>query len=236
TGDELTRDDGSEVEITIKNCSPNVWNGTYLATVVDSHTLTWTVVDSTLDGSPTSIGQFSVTGSDALVTAVDTFFAQGNSVGTYLLELGYQADLPKDEVAALKTYMQEPVKRFYAYLVPETWKANADFITLAKLYTANEAKQYFFVLEDTPDDSNYITPYAGIKSIIAMADDTYPVTNAAAAAMWNFVSPAPSEINKVPPMAFRFLQAVNGNAAKDSILTTMVVYKIQRKRYVSQCD
>src|SRR5690606_15996383 len=72
TGDELTRDDGSEVEITIKNCSPNVWNGTYLATVVDSHTLTWTVVDSTLDGSPTSIGQFSVTGSDALVTAVDT--------------------------------------------------------------------------------------------------------------------------------------------------------------------
>ena len=122
--------------------------------------------------------------------------------------------------------MQEPLKRFYAYLVPENWKADPDFITLAKLYTANEAKQYFFVLEDTPNDTNYVTPYAGIKSIIAMADDTYPVTNAAAAAMWNLVSASPSEINKVPPMAFRYLQAVNANAAKASILTTMVKQNI----------
>ncbi|HHT1485818.1 TPA: hypothetical protein ACTY1O_000953 [Enterobacter hormaechei] len=222
----LTRDPGSELEITVQNCSPKAWNGTYLATVIDSKTLTWTLRDSSLDGSPTTLGQFSINGSDALVTAVETFFAQGSSVGTYLLELGYQDDLTKDEVAALKTYMQEPVKRFYAYLVPEAWKANDDFITLAKLYTSNESMQYFFALEDTPDDTNYVTPYAGIKSIIAMADDTYPVTNAAAAAMWNFVSPSPSEINKVPPMAFRYLQAVNANKAKASILTTMVKQNI----------
>lgn len=222
----INRDPGSEVQITIQKCSPNAWNGTYLATVVDSKTLSWTVPGSTLDGQPTTVGTFSLIGSDDLVTAVDTFFAQGNSVGTYLLELGYQDDLPKNEVAALKTYMQEPLKRFYAYLVPENWKANADFINLAKLYTSNEAKQYFFVLEDTPDDTNYVTPYAGIKSIIAMADDTYPATNAAAAAMWNLVSASPSEINKVPPMAFRYLQAVNANAAKASILTTMVKQNI----------
>ncbi|EKS6335785.1 hypothetical protein OR191_002467 [Enterobacter hormaechei] len=222
----LTRDPGSELEITVQNCSPKAWDGTYLATVIDSNTLTWSLTDSSLDGSPTTLGQFSINGSDALVTAVETFFAQGSSVGTYLLELGYQDDLPKDEVAALKTYMQEPVKRFYAYLVPEAWKANDDFITLAKLYTSNESMQYFFALEDTPDDTNYVTPYAGIKSIIAMADDTYPVTNAAAAAMWNFVSPSPSEINKVPPMAFRYLQAVNANKAKASILTTMVKQNI----------
>lgn len=222
----INRDPGSEVQITIQKCSPNTWNGTHLATVVDSKTLSWTVPGSTLDGQPTTVGTFSLIGSDALVTAVDTFFAQGNSVGTYLLEMGYQDDLPKNEVATLKTYMQEPLKRFYAYLVPENWKANADFINLAKLYTANEAKQYFFVLEDTPDDTNYVTPYAGIKSIIAMADDTYPVTNAAAAAMWNLVSASPSEINKVPPMAFRYMQAVNANAAKASILTTMVKQNI----------
>jgi|AGFS01.1.fsa_nt_gi hypothetical protein len=224
--DALTRDPGSELEIKIQNCSPNAWNGTHLATVVDDKTLTWTVPNSTLDGMPTTVGQFSITGGDALVTAVETFFAQGNSVGTYLLELGYKSDLPKDEVEALKIYMAEPLKRFYAYLVPETWKGDTDFITLAKLYTANEAKQYFFVLEDTPDDTNYVTPYAGIKSIVATADDTYPVTNAAAAAMWNLVSASPSEINKVPPMAFRFLQAVNANAAKASILTTMTKQNI----------
>ncbi|MFC7509659.1 hypothetical protein ACFQUX_25795 [Pantoea stewartii] len=217
---------GSEIEITISGCSPSVWNGTYTATLTLTGMLTWTDSGSTLDGSPTTVGQFSLASSELLVTAVEAFFAQGSSVGTYLLELGYQNDVTGDEVDALKAYMQEPLKRFYAYLVPETWKGDADFITLAKLYTANDAKQYFFVLEDTPDDTNYVTPYSSIKSIVAMADDTYPTTNAAAAAMWNFVSASPSEINKVPPMAFRYLQAVNANQAKNSILTTMVEQNI----------
>lgn len=225
-GKTINRDPGSEIDITIVGCFPTTWNGTYTATLTTTSTLEWTVSNSTLDGSPTTVGQFTIGGSADLVTAVNTFFAQGNSVGTYLLELGYQKDVVKDEVAALKLYMEEPLKRFYAYLVPEAWKEDEDFITLAKLYTANEAKQYFFVLSDTPDDTNYVSPYASIKSIIAMADDTYPTTNAAAAVMREFVSPSPSPINKVPPMAFRYLQAVNANKAKNSILKTMVAQNI----------
>ncbi|MGK0739953.1 hypothetical protein ACSFCX_00080 [Yokenella regensburgei] len=225
-GKAINRDPGSEIDITIVGCSPTTWNDTYTATLTTTSTLEWTVSNSTLDGSPTTVGQFTIGGSADLVTAVNTFFAQGNSVGTYLLELGYQKDVVKDEVASLKLYMEEPLKRFYAYLVPEAWKEDEDFITLAKLYTANEAKQYFFVLSDTPDDTNYVSPYASIKSIIAMADDTYPATNAAAAVMREFVSPSPSPVNKVPPMAFRYLQAVNANKAKNSILKTMVAQNI----------
>lgn len=226
-GKTIDRDPGSEIEITISGCSPSAWNGTFTATLGILGTLTWSDSSSTLDGSPTTLGQFSIGGSEDLVVASDTFFGQGKqSVGTYLLELGYQDDVVGDEVAALKEYMQMPLKRFYAYLVPEAWKGDTDFITLAKLYTANDAKQYFFVLEDTPDDTNYVTPYSSIKSIVAMADDSYPATNAAAAAMWNFVSASPSEVNKVPPMAFRFLQAVNANKSKDNILKTMVAQNI----------
>lgn len=226
-GKIIDRDPGSEIEITISGCSPSAWNGTYTATLGDPGTLTWNDSSSTLDGSPTTLGQFSIGGSEDLVVASDTFFGQGKqSVGTYLLELGYQDDVVGGEVAALKEYMQMPLKRFYAYLVPEAWKGDPDFITLAKLYTANDAKQYFFVLEDTPVDTNYVTPYSSIKSIVAMADDSYPATNAAAAAMWNFVSASPSEVNKVPPMAFRFLLAVNANKAKDNILKTMVAQNI----------
>lgn len=225
-GKTINRDPGSEIEITIVGCSPSTWDGTFTATLTTTSSLTWTDSSSTLDGSPTTVGQFTIGGSADLVTAVNTFFAQGNSVGTYLLELGYQKDVVKTEVAALKLYIEEPLKRFYAYLVPESWKEDEDFITLAKLYTANEAKQYFFVLSDTPDDTNYVTPYASIKSIIAMADDTYPTTNAAAAVMREFISPSPSPINKVPPMAFRYLQAVNANKAKNSILKTMVAQNI----------
>lgn len=225
-GSAIERKPGSEIEITVSGCFPSSWNGKYTATITDGSTLTWTDSESELDGSPVTLGQFTVAGSDNLVTAVNAFFAQGNSVGTYLLELGYQeVALPAGqvaaEVAALKSYIEDPLKRFYAYLVPESWKANEGFINLAKLYTANEAMQYFFTLEDTPEDTNYVSPYSAIKSIIAVSDDTWPTTNAAAATMWNFISASPSEINKVPPMAFRYLQAVNANAAKASILKTL---------------
>ncbi|EPX9820316.1 hypothetical protein ACW6MV_001781 [Escherichia coli] len=53
-----------------------------------------------------------------------------------------------------------------------------------------------------------------------------PATNAAAAVMWNYVSASPSEINKVPPMAFRYLQAVNAHKGKNSILATMTKQNI----------
>lgn len=225
TGIGIDREIGSEIEITISGCSPAKWNGIYTATLSAPGTLTWVSLED-LSGEPTTLGTFAIEGSDDLVTAVNTFFAQGNSVGTYLLELGYLDGKVKDEVAALKTYMEEPLKAFYAYLVPAAWDKDPDFITLTKLYTANEAKQYFFVLTVLPTDSNYLTPYDNIKSVVAVNDDTYPTTNAAASVMWNLVSASPSEINKVPPMAFRFLQAVNANKAKSSILSTMTKQNI----------
>ncbi|EGX5312414.1 hypothetical protein DPK98_24330 [Salmonella enterica subsp. enterica serovar Stanley] len=225
-GVTINRDTSSGVNITVSGCSPDAWNGTFTATAAGNNSLTWTIAGSDLNGSPTTLGQFSIDGAENLVTAVNTFFAQGNSVGTYLLELGVQKGGVSKEIAALKAYLEDPLKRFYAYLVPQAWDGNAEFITLAKLHTANEAMQYFFVLTKTPSDTNYVSPYAGIKSIIAVADDTYPATNAAASALWNFVSASPSEINKVPPMAFRYLQAVNAHKGKGSILTTMTKQNI----------
>ncbi|MEB5814052.1 hypothetical protein MXE68_26875, partial [Escherichia coli] len=190
-GSNIRRENSSEVKIVVSGCSPDAWNGEYTATVTDEKTLTWTIADSQLSGSPVTLGQFSIVGSENLVTAVNTFFAQGNSVGTYLLELGVQTGGVSKEIAALKSYMEDPLQRFYAYLVPQPWDGDAEFISLAKLHTANEAMQYFFVLTKTPDDTNYVSPYAGIKSVIATADDTYPATNAAAAVMWNYVSASP---------------------------------------------
>lgn len=219
-GVTIERDPGSEVDITITGCFPSSWNGDFTATLVDESTLTWTVMGSSLNGQPATVGKFLLDQGNNLITAVDAFFAQGNSVGTYLLELGWHKDIAS-QTAALKAYMDEPLKRFYAYLVPEAWDGDQAFINLAKLYTADTAMQYFYTLTENPKDTNYLSPYAGIKSIIATADDTWPLTNAAAAAMWNLVSASPSEINKVPPMAFRYLQAVNANKAKASILKVM---------------
>ncbi|EIQ0794460.1 hypothetical protein LUT68_005439, partial [Escherichia coli] len=89
-GSNIRRENSSEVKIVVSGCSPDAWNGEYTATVTDEKTLTWTIADSQLSGSPVTLGQFSIVGSENLVTAVNTFFAQGNSVGIYLLELGVQ--------------------------------------------------------------------------------------------------------------------------------------------------
>ncbi|RYD64759.1 MAG: hypothetical protein EOP84_32465, partial [Verrucomicrobiaceae bacterium] len=88
SGSKIDRDPGSEIDITITGCSPSTWNGTFTATLKNTSTLEWTVPGSTLDGEPTTIGKFTLADSDELVTAVNTFFAQGNSVGVHVLELG----------------------------------------------------------------------------------------------------------------------------------------------------
>jgi len=212
---ELDRDTGSVFSITVSGCSPSSWNGTFEATLEDRRTLTWSVKTAP-KAQPTETGTFTIGSSSELVTAADDYFAQGSTNGLYLIELGYFDDKPEEEVAALKAWINDPAMRMYAYLVPGSWDGVKDFIALAKLHTSDESMLYFFVTTDGPDN-----PYSGIKSVVACSGENYPDELTAAAVMWNFVSPSPSEVNKVPPMAFRFLQGMTATAAKSSVTTTL---------------
>lgn len=49
-----------------------------------------------------------------------TFFAQGNAVGAYVLELGTQSS-PNAGVSELSTWITDNPNVFYSYLVPENW-------------------------------------------------------------------------------------------------------------------
>ena len=49
-----------------------------------------------------------------------TFFAQGNAVGVYVLELGPQST-PQDGIAALQQWITDNPGIFYAYCVPADW-------------------------------------------------------------------------------------------------------------------
>lgn len=214
-GIEIDRDIGSVISINLTGCSPSSWNGTFDATIEDRRTLTWSV-ESAPEAKPTETGTFTIGSSGELVTAADDYFAQGSTNGLYLIELGYCDDQPEDEIAALKAWIDDPAQRMYAYLVPQDWDDKKEFIALAKLHTSNESMLYFFVTTSGPDN-----PYSGVKSVIACSGENYPDELTAAAVMWNFVSPSPSEINKVPPMAFRFLQGMTATTAKSSVTKTL---------------
>jgi hypothetical protein len=60
-----------------------------------------------------------------LLHMATTFFAQGNSVGLYLLELG-AGTVIDTEIAALDTWITANPGVFYAYLVPATWDYSKD--------------------------------------------------------------------------------------------------------------
>ncbi|WP_320533665.1 hypothetical protein [Robbsia andropogonis] len=65
-------------------------------------------------------------GNEAEVTKMATsFFAQGSSVGLYVLELGAQSSI-EAEISALETWITENSGVFYAYLVPADWDYGSD--------------------------------------------------------------------------------------------------------------
>lgn len=57
-----------------------------------------------------------------LLAMATTFFAQGNAIGLYVLELGTEAS-PGDNIAALQTWItaNSSPQVFYAYLTPAAW-------------------------------------------------------------------------------------------------------------------
>lgn len=90
--------------------------GTTLATGAYQYTGQLSDVTSILSGA----GNYAEINVDAA-----TLYAQGNSVGTYILELGVQ-ETAADGITALQTWITANPGIFYTYKVPDTWDAQAE--------------------------------------------------------------------------------------------------------------
>lgn len=119
--------------------------------------------------------------------------------------------------------MQEPEEKIYSYQLTEAISSLEETRAFVKQYEAPDAMQYFFVkVKDT-------NPYKTIKSAPAMTfkrkltpgslEDPCP----SGAFLWNYVSPSPSEVNKVPPMSFRYLRGVEALKEKIQFYKSMIV-------------
>lgn len=209
---------GSNVSFTVKGCYPDKWNGTFTAQITADNTLQWTMKTADFEGEdPAEVGYFMLSEADLVQTAMESFFAQGQQVGIYALDLGTQSSAD-DEVSAFKDYLQDPTERMYTYLVPFDWYNLDSFLQLAKNYTANDRLTYFLIPAPAPTttSSNVSNPFKGLKCVVAVSDSTYPNTNDAAAFMYLIVSADPSPVNKVAPFAFRYVQGATAVDYKDS--------------------
>jgi hypothetical protein len=114
---------GSTFTTTISGAVPAGYNGTYVATVASATTFTYALASS--PGTETTPGFYTVPGTSPISTPATSFFAQGTSVGVYVLELGYIAGVDA-AITALNTWIQSNPGVFYGYLVPAAWDYSKD--------------------------------------------------------------------------------------------------------------
>jgi hypothetical protein len=153
-----------------------------------------------------------------------TFFAQGNAVGVYVLELGVEGSASAG-ITALNTWIVANPGNFYAYLTPATWDASgAALNTMAANYSSPTGKTYFFVTTTSGTLSAYA---ATTKAIIAIVPSPTAASSEfqAAAFFYQWLSNLPAIASPSPPMAFRYVYGVtpwtlNGNGTTTSAILT----------------
>jgi hypothetical protein len=215
---------GSTFTVIIAGAVPAGFNGTYKATVTGTDTFTYALAAN--PGSETSPGTYTVPSCGFLLDAATTFFAQGTSVGLYVLELGAQAS-DAAAITALQTWItaNDSPQQFYAYLLPGAWDADqsAALNTFCANYSSAQGMRYFFV---TTSSAN-LSAYAGTKSVFAVVPSPTAATSEhdAAAFFYQWLVNNPGPGNILAPMAYRFLYGITPWAQKgngstiNSILT-----------------
>lgn len=193
---------GDTVVGVITGCVPTGYNGTFSVTATNTNILTYSLANN--PGAISVKGVFTTENIAELAAMNTTFWAQGDNNAVYVLELG--SGTPAQGVLDLISYIAAPDIQMYSYLVPMDWADESTAITMARNLSSNTAKVYFYV---TTSLSNYEN-WKGIKSVIALTQDVNaPSTEFSnAAVFWQNLNNSPSDVNKVPPMAFRYLVGV----------------------------
>lgn len=213
--------------LTISGAAPASFNGEYAVTYEGNNTFTATTTLASASATTPGQAELAPTAADAeLLRKFTTFFAQGSRQSVYVLELGEE----ESAYAVLAAYLSEPKTAFYTLLVPDSFDGSPSFMQMARTHASNESKLYFFV--DTrvtvEPGTPYTSPYRGIKSVVPAAVNDDATFSPSAALMWNFIGAEPSDMNKVPPMAFRYLQGVTPYDAPGAVKQALT------REYVNQ--
>jgi hypothetical protein len=198
---------GQTFTTTIAGAVPTGYNGTYVATVTGASTFTISI--ATNPGTETTPGTYTPPYSAFINNSATTHFAQGNTVGLYVLELGAQTTASA-AITALQTWItnNSNPQVFYAYLLPAGWDlaSSAALNTMTANYESPSGQTYFFV---TTTVSNLPT-YANNKAVQAYVPSPTAATteHQAAAAFYQWLVNNPGPANPLAPMAYRYVYGV----------------------------
>ena len=209
---------GDSIELTISGALPSGYNGTYLCTATTSTQFTYSLVSN--PGTASTFGTWTPEDVTELNAMNSTFFGQGNNAPVYVLELGLGS--VTEGVTYLGTWLANNPYTIYTACVPREWDGNSSFLSLIAEYEAPTSMFYFFV---TTTISTYSSYTALMKCVMANVEaPSIPTTEFDAAAwMYQVLSMQPSNTNKVPPFAFRYLFGVTPypTAGNNTLLTQL---------------
>ena len=194
---------GQSFTTTITGAVPAAYNGTYVATVTGANTFTFAI--ATNPGTETTPGTYTPPGSAFVNTSATTFFAQGQTVGVYVLELG-SATTAATSITALNTWItgNSNPQVFYAYLIPPAWDlaSSAALNTMTANYESPSGQTYFFITTTLSNLPNY----AGNKAVWAKAPSPVAASTEqqAAADFYDWLVNNPGPANTLAPMAYRY--------------------------------
>lgn len=217
---------GQSFTTTIAGASPAGYNGTFTATVATTTTFTYAL--ATNPGTETTAGTYTPPDQAFVLDAATVFFAQGNAVGVYVLELGSQTSAANG-VTALTTFISDNLSPqvFYAYLIPPSWDSNAatSLKTLVGAYASPSSKTYFVIT--TTSSALVAATYGTNKSVLAVVPSpTQGSTELQAGAVfYQVLVNNPGAASPLAPFAYRYLYDVTpwatyGNSATINTILT----------------
>ena len=235
---------GDTPVVTIAGCTPVEYNGVQIdATVVTPNSFTYTTAALATDpGTATVMGTVQPSGATELGQMATTFFAQGNSISVYVLELG-PAATPDLQSSLLETWLGINPRSFYGYLLPRIAGASQTsiqmFQDLFKQYQNPEAMTYFW-LTVTPQTMNVLDEtYKCVVQFIEAPATVDPINLSdpegefsAAGMFYNAMLFRPSNTNPVAPMAFKYLYGVTSYPTQNNG-PLMISFKASNTNYVS---
>lgn len=207
TSAALSLSTGQTFTTTISGATPAAYNGTYAATVTGANTFTFTLTPN--PGTETVPGTYSPNNAGFVTNAATTYFAQGTSVGVYVLELGAQTTAAA-AITALQTWItaNSAPQVFYSYLLPASWDSasSAALNTMTSNYDSPSGQTYFFVTTTTSN----ITAYTGNKAVIATVPSPTQASteHQASTLFYQWLVNNPSSANPLAPMSYRYVFGV----------------------------
>jgi hypothetical protein len=246
---------GDTIELVLTGFSPDEYNGRYQCTITGPDTFTYPLAAS--PGTATAMGELTWSSSIELSQMATTYFGQGNMIGPWVLELGYQNSID-NKVVALETWLKNNPKTIYGFLMPREFGSDPEAIpawpglptpapaptkwmNLLKQYQAPETMEYFWITV-TPDTMQTLGPtYKDVFQLVEAPVLTDPTgANISdpegeftlAAVFYNALAYRPSNTNRIAPMAFKYVYGVTMYPQRNNG-SLLVSFKQNKTNYIS---